>query len=192
MPCPICFDVMDMNEFEDERASTLTCYKLECGHAYHTACVMGFLTNTNRKCPQCNSQQDQKDPITVVKTRKLVLEIKRNPDVKNALLEFKTAKESLLQKNKQLRKDVIEFAKNRCKELDFKEHVNYFKKSMSEARKLIVASSKKMGDKHFGALLISKADWDGQTFLYQTFFKFRGRWQIQRLKSPRMFIYNFI
>jgi len=38
MTCNICYENMDMLEYNDPNESTLTCFKLECGHSYHTKC----------------------------------------------------------------------------------------------------------------------------------------------------------
>ena len=59
--CPICLEDMDMTSFNDSRLSTSTCYKLECGHSFHTKCIIGCLSIDRKKCPSCN---DRKNPST--------------------------------------------------------------------------------------------------------------------------------
>ena len=54
MSCIICFDEMDMQEFNDTREGTQTCFKLDCGHAYHTKCIIEYLSKTEHTCPSCN------------------------------------------------------------------------------------------------------------------------------------------
>jgi len=52
--CLVCQDEMDMEEFEDERDATTTCLKLECGHAFHSRCIISYMRRTDYDCIQCN------------------------------------------------------------------------------------------------------------------------------------------
>ena len=52
-----------MEEFNDERQSTDTCYKLECGHAYHTPCIFRYMRETEYQCLQCNVRRTPHEEI---------------------------------------------------------------------------------------------------------------------------------
>ena len=52
--CSVCQSDMDMEEFNDERESTETCLKLECGHAFHSRCIIAYMRRTDFDCIQCN------------------------------------------------------------------------------------------------------------------------------------------
>jgi hypothetical protein len=54
---------MDMENFNDERQSTETSYKLDCGHAYHTQCVFRYLRETTYECLQCNVHRTPREEI---------------------------------------------------------------------------------------------------------------------------------
>jgi len=52
--CSVCQSDMDMEEFNDQRESTETCLKLECGHAFHSRCIIAYMRRTDFDCIQCN------------------------------------------------------------------------------------------------------------------------------------------
>ena len=72
MSCVICFGDMDMQEYGDERSHTETCRKLRCGHAYHTDCIIEFLSHSNHRCPACN---EYKTPEAKFKLRTKLMQM---------------------------------------------------------------------------------------------------------------------
>ena len=52
-----------MEDFNDTRQSTETCYKLECGHAFHTRCVFQYIRETEYECIQCNTRRTPREEI---------------------------------------------------------------------------------------------------------------------------------
>lgn len=113
--CILCYENMDMMNYKDERQNTATCYKLDCGHAYHTACIIGCLTQMNRKCPQCNTEKDPSKELSKQGlAEKLLREIRNDEHVKPLVEEFKEIKEEYSESILQLKKDIREYAKKRA------------------------------------------------------------------------------
>lgn len=52
-----------MDEFNDPRPSTVTCFKLECGHAYHTPCIFQYMRETDFQCLHCNVRRTPREEI---------------------------------------------------------------------------------------------------------------------------------
>jgi len=112
--CSVCQQEMDLEEFQDERESTATCVKLECGHAYHTRCAIAYLKRTNFDCIMCNRH---KEPRERLEEEELALNafaaVKRHPKYrelkKEALLKFKVYREA----KKAAKKEMEEFAVSR-------------------------------------------------------------------------------
>lgn len=55
--CSVCFNDMDMQEYDDPNESTRTCIRLDCKHAFHTKCVMKCMKETNYECILCNKRR---------------------------------------------------------------------------------------------------------------------------------------
>ena len=51
--CPICFEALDTGATSQERRP----YVLDCGHGFHTACVMDWFRRSD-KCPMCKNVPD--------------------------------------------------------------------------------------------------------------------------------------
>ena len=56
-----------MEEYQDEKESTETCFKLECHHAFHTKCIMECLLKSKSACPLCNKDKERKGVCLTVK-----------------------------------------------------------------------------------------------------------------------------
>ena len=95
--CCVCQDEMDMEDFNDERQSTQTCYKLECGHAYHTRCAFQYLRETDFQCLQCNVHRTPRSEMEMTGLiAQTIEEIRSDPEmrrlrheVEEAIAEFK-------------------------------------------------------------------------------------------------------
>ncbi len=144
---------MDMREFNDPHLSTDTCFKLECGHAYHTKCIVQFLTRTEHKCPSCNQH---KTPTETVEFGGVIVNaiknIKKDDRVRIAKHEFHEARTEYKAVISQLKKEVKEWAKNRANDLKISDHKEYYKQSASNvmAKAKIVAAE--LGPIYIGAL----------------------------------------
>jgi hypothetical protein len=151
--CPLCFEDMDMKSFQDERTCTATCFKLDCGHSFHTKCIIECLTHANHKCPSCNSQKTPSLQLSVeALSDKLMRELKNNPDVKYLIKEYKEASLEFKSSLSQLRKDIKEFARKRGQETKFFEKRNYAKECLRSIKAEMQSVSKLWGTKYLGAM----------------------------------------
>jgi hypothetical protein len=87
---------MEMEDFNDERPSTDTCYKLDCGHAYHTRCIFQYLRETEYECIQCNVRRTPREEIELTGfITQAIQDLRTDPEVRrlrqeveDAMLEF--------------------------------------------------------------------------------------------------------
>jgi hypothetical protein len=101
--CCVCQDEMDMEDFNDERTSTETCYKLECGHAFHTRCIFQYLRETEYECLHCNVRRSPREEIELTGyITQAIEDLRADPEtrrlrreVEEAATEFKSAREEV-------------------------------------------------------------------------------------------------
>lgn len=180
--CAICYDEMDMNSYEDENDSTSTCFKLECGHAYHTRCIVSCLQRTHSKCPQCNSH---KTPQQVLTMEGLITEVfddvRKKQDLKPELIKYKESKKELETAIKTIKDDVKDFIEKRKHELQFKEKKKQLGMSMRAVRLKFGKICKQRGPLYSGAYS-NTADWRRTRLI------FPGSHHIHRRRYPYVFV----
>lgn len=153
MTCAICFDEMDMKEFNDEAEGTETCHKLECGHAFHTKCIVDFLTKTRQACPGCNKTRPPEKQLEIEGLiRKTVSAVKNDARVRLAKEEFKTGKEEYRLALKQLEKEGREWAHKRAAELKIKEYKSYYYSSAKAVMTAAREVATEMGPRYIAAV----------------------------------------
>lgn len=191
--CPLCFESMDMEGYRDERQNTATCYKLDCGHAYHTSCIIGCLTQMNRKCPQCNNQKDPSKELTKeALAAKLIREVKRDDQVKTLIDEFKETKEEYSEGLAQLKKDLRAYAESRSAELCLPDKRKYMMECLSAIQTTSKMIAKQKGPQYSGALkdtitIAMRYRW-GIVPFEQVFFGREEARRIYRLKYPHLYL----
>jgi hypothetical protein len=187
-PCVLCFDDMDMKGFKDQRENTLTCVKLDCGHAYHTKCILRCLSQSNHKCPSCNLGKDAHSELTRDGlARELLSEIKKDKTVKSALQECNKTRKELKELNSQMTKEVKAFIKQRATELGIAEKRKQFMNALSKLRTTAKAYARKKGPHYLGALMPAIGTRAYSWFGSETDIIFFGRTKTRsdyRLKFP--------
>jgi hypothetical protein len=144
--CAICFEEMDMKAYDDEHASTQTCFKLQCNHAFHTKCIVECLQKTNHNCPSCNKHKTLQEELTKEGLIcQLFDEVKKEKSVRDAMQEFTNAKRELVETLKTLKEDTAKYVEERTKELKFKEKQRYVFKCLSSAKAAAIEESKQKG-----------------------------------------------
>ena len=147
-----------MVSFEDQRENTETCIKLDCGHAYHTRCIVRCLSHLNQKCPNCNTTKSPSKEITREGlARKLISEIKKDDDVRFLLNEYKEVREELVEAERQMKTDVKEFIKKRNEELCLDQKRSYFISCLSRIQSTAKGIAKTKGPQYVGALVPDRA-----------------------------------
>jgi hypothetical protein len=94
---------MDMEDYNDERPSTESCFKLDCGHAFHTRCIFQYLRETEYECIQCNVRRSPREEIELTGYIAQALEdLRADPEIRRlrrevdeAVTEFKAAREEV-------------------------------------------------------------------------------------------------
>lgn len=184
-PCVICFEAMDMKSFEDERENTETCFKLECGHAYHTRCIIQCLTHMHQKCPNCNKDKTPKQELTREGlTKKLVSEMRKNDDVRFLMVEYKEIKEELSEANAQLKRDVKEYIEKRKLELNIPEKRDYFLSCLTKLQGKARSIAKEKGPEYVGAIHADRRYRYGLSTFECNFFGRMQAYNNRRLKFP--------
>jgi len=189
---------MDMREYQDEQQSTQTCFKLECGHAYHTACIVSFLTQTETKCPCCNNHRTVKKELSrEVIIKKLCKEIRNSEPVKHCKTEFIEAQKEYKTILKQLRDEAHTWIRQRASELRLPEIRSYFLQCTNACKTELWNVARLKGASHVGALQsIVEQNYHrrnryprvGQTSIEALLFNVKERRDTWRLKYPRFYM----
>ena len=153
MTCPICYEDMDMREYDDAAEGTDTCHKLDCGHAFHTKCIILVLTKTRHACPSCNKNKPPEKQLEIEGLIRTTLSaVKRDPRVKAVREEYATGKEEYKQALRQLQKESNEWVTKRAEELKIKEYRSYYYSSASAVMATAREVAREMGPKFIAAI----------------------------------------
>ena len=114
--CSVCFNDMDMEEYDDPNESTRTCVRLDCKHAYHTKCVLKCMKETNFECILCNKHRNPVEEMGLVV--QALAEAKGDKKFRELKKEYDHLGSEFLKCSRQLKKETQEFIKRRGRELD--------------------------------------------------------------------------
>jgi len=193
MTCVVCYDNMDMLEYEDPKQSTETCFKLDCGHSFHTKCIINFLSKTEHECPTCNKIRPPEQKLEMEGlVYSLLKEIKHDPEVKDYTEEYKIAKSEYIEKITTLKKEIKEIIKTRSTELKILEHKNYLFESISKLKSIVKQKTIEKSNKHIAAYGFStenrycKITSFNRVFLGYNRDNYWAGWSLYRLQNPRL------
>lgn len=81
-----------MDEFNDPRQSTTGCFKLECGHAYHTQCIFQYMRETEYQCLHCNVRRTPREEIELTGLiAQTIEELRSDPELRRLRDDFNEA-----------------------------------------------------------------------------------------------------
>jgi hypothetical protein len=181
---------MDMIEYKDPNECTLTCFKLECGHAFHTKCIINVLNHTSHKCPVCNKYKTNDDKIELEgKIRKLLLEISKEPEIRSIKEEYNIAKQEYKDSLFECKKAMLLLFKEQVSKLKILEKRSYFLSCIRTLKNKVKEKAIEKTNKHFGAMVFSQ-EFFRRSARFESIFLGLGRnyWIINRMKHPRLFL----
>jgi hypothetical protein len=168
--CPICLEDMDMIHFNDERESTPLCFKMNCGHAYHTKCIISCLSVEGKKCPQCNDKKSASQELSIEGLRaKYLREIKRDKDIQFLMNELTLSEQEYTDAKRQLKKDIQEFINKRKVELGMDVKREYVLECLKRIRNDSKVIAKEKGPEYVACLVPGdqrgyRRSWGGTPF----------------------------
>ena len=81
-----------MVDYQDARASTDTCFKLDCGHAYHTKCIFQYMRESEYECLQCNTRRTPREEIELTGLIAQTIEdLRSDPEIRRLRQEVEQA-----------------------------------------------------------------------------------------------------
>ena len=180
--CTICFDEMDMNSYQDDQDQTLTCYKLECGHAYHTKCIVTCLQKMNNNCPNCRSQKTPQEILTLEGlVSQLLNEVRRGKQLKLEMDGYKASVKNYEDSLKQLKNDTKQFIETRKTELNIPQKRKQFYLSTNRVKSKFLKICREKGPMYLGAYK-NLTEWRRDRFL------FSPRRKMYKLRNPYVYV----
>ena len=183
--CILCYDPLDVPVFErnttDDIIVGATSSRLQCGHAYHTTCLLRALQH-RASCPFCNMVQENDEGVW---DRRIALEgrcleimekVKKDKEVREAMREYKASMKSIMDVKKAFQKRVKDFKTELRAEMGVEEKVKAVTKSKTSAMRIFSRKAKNEGTMIAGAVNILPA-YKIERFLFglSRFFRWRTR-----------------
>lgn len=90
--CCVCQEDMDLEEYNDPRPNTETCFKLECGHAYHTRCIFRYMRETEYECLHCNVRRTPREELEMTGlVAQTIEDLRSDPELRRLRREVEEA-----------------------------------------------------------------------------------------------------
>uniref|UniRef100_A0A6C0AJL5 RING-type domain-containing protein n=1 Tax=viral metagenome TaxID=1070528 RepID=A0A6C0AJL5_9ZZZZ len=161
--CILCYEPLDVPVYEQNTTDDIivggTSSRLQCGHAYHTICLLKSLQHRS-VCPLCNVIGQMNDTNDWWQNGRIQMEgrcleimerVKKDKDVREALRECKAARKDVLVLRKEFLKRVKVFKADLRAELGVDEKVKAVMKSKNSAMRIFTRKAKNEGSLTAGA-----------------------------------------
>ena len=161
--CILCYDPLSVPVFQENTTDDIIVdghsSRLQCGHAYHTVCLLKSLQYRS-VCPLCNVIGQMNDGNDWWHNGRIVLEgrclevmekVKKDKEVREALRECKAAGKDLMALRKEFLKRVKEFKTGLRADMGTDEKVKAAMKAKHSAMRLFARKAKNEGSLTAGA-----------------------------------------
>ena len=183
--CILCYDPLDVPVFErnttDDIIIGATSSRLQCGHAYHTLCLLKSLQHRT-SCPLCSMVRENDQGDWYNNTRialegrciEIMEKVKKDKEVRDGLREYKTSLKDIMAVKKECVKRVKEFKTGLRAEMGVDEKVTALTKSKASVIRIFSRKAKSEGTLIAGAVNILPA-YKIERFLFgmSRYFKWR-------------------
>jgi hypothetical protein len=157
--CPLCFEELNVPEYRENTTNEPivegNTTRLECGHAYHSNCVVQMIRTCNGRCAQCNATQllDIRDEYASWeqrltfegKCKKALAKVKRIPDIAEGIRDAKAFHKEIDEKRKEFNKRVLEVKQKIAEDLKIEETIKLYEYSKRETVKRFKKAAKESG-----------------------------------------------
>lgn len=184
--CILCYESLDVPVYEQNTTNDIivgaTSSRLQCGHAYHTLCLLRALQHRS-VCPLCNVIGQPQDNEDWWNNGRIALEgrcmeimekAKKDKEVRDALREYKTSLKDVMGVKKEFVKRVKDFKTGLRAEMGVDEKVKAVTKGRNAVIRIFTRKSKSEGSLGAGALnLLPKYKIEIFLFGISRFFRWR-------------------
>jgi len=186
--CILCYDSLDVLVYQPNTTDDIivgaTSSRLQCGHAYHTPCLLRALQHRS-SCPLCTLVGGANDRDNWWHNGQIALEgrcleimekVKKDKEVREALREYKSLTKDVMAVKREFLKRVKEFKTGLRAEMDVDEKVNAVMKAKASVIRVFTRKAKSEGSLVAGAQSILPA-YKIERFLFgiTRFFRWRIR-----------------
>jgi hypothetical protein len=193
--CPLCFEELNVPEYRENLTNEPiiegNVTRLECGHAYHSSCVIQMMRSCNGKCAQCNATR-LVDPADEYQTwqqrisfegkcKKALSKIKRDIEIAEGLRDVKAFRGEIDRKRKDFDRLVVEAKKKIAEDLKIEETIDLFEFSKRETMKRFKKKARDAGSLEL-ATISKMRDWKLKEWLFG-----RDEWHIKYTYTKRYF-----
>jgi hypothetical protein len=193
--CPLCFEELNVPEYRENNTNELIIEggttRLECGHAYHSRCVVQMIRSCQGKCAQCNATQlidpaDEYDTwrqrVTFEgKCKKALANVKKDTEISEGLRDVRAFREEIDRKRREFDKLVIEAQKKIAEDLKIEETIDLFEFSKKETMKRFKKKARDIGSLELATIAKLK-DWRLREWLFG-----REEWHTKYSYTKRYF-----
>uniref|UniRef100_A0A6C0KAV6 RING-type domain-containing protein n=1 Tax=viral metagenome TaxID=1070528 RepID=A0A6C0KAV6_9ZZZZ len=186
--CILCYEPLDVPVYEQNNTDDIivgaTSSRLQCGHAYHTHCLLRALQHRS-SCPLCTLVGGANDRDNWWHNGQIALEgrclgimekVKKDREVRESLRDYKVATKDIMIVKKEFQKRVKEFKTGLRTEMGVDEKLKAVMKAKSSVLRIFTRKAKSEGSLVAGAQSILPT-YKIEKFLFgvSRFFRWRMR-----------------